>query len=136
METKRPSTESLRAIAAERSFLKRLFDSVVDDTRQTICDYNCGKMNEAVFIHHLAVQIKTLRSLSARGEMQEILTRAELVMLERVCRDIGNTEDAAEASAAEQLRRAGEQFLADEPAPVGRAVSPGEMDAAGTDLRA
>ncbi len=131
METKSPSTESLRAIAAEKSFLKRLFDSVVDDTRQTICDYNCGKMNEAVFIHHLAVQIKTLRSLSARGEMQEILTRAELVMLERVCRDIGNTEDAGEESARERLRQAGEEFLADDPACSAQGGSAGGRGAAG-----
>ena len=136
METQRPSTESLRAIAAERSFLKRLFDSIVDDIRNTVSAYTVAGTPESEFIDHLATQVKSLRSLSARGEMQQILTRAELVMLERVCRDIGNTEDAAEASAAEQLRRAGEQFLADEPAPVGRAVSPGEIGGAGTDLRA
>ena len=68
---------------------KRLFDSFVDDLRELTFSYRAELIGEDELIREAEAVVKILKTFSSDGEVQNVLSRAEIVILDGVCRDVG-----------------------------------------------
>jgi hypothetical protein len=80
--------DSMRYRKMKKSFLERLFESVLHDINRSVKAYLQDESNQDLLIEEITAFLKILKSLSNKGEFQKVLDNAELVIIERVLSDI------------------------------------------------
>ena len=67
----------------------RLFRSFVDDLRKVLFEHAGGGLSDEGLIGRVEEILGNLKTFSSEGEVQNVLSRAEMVILDGVCRDVG-----------------------------------------------
>ncbi len=67
MEQETANAGSLRAFAKEKSFRKRLFDSLVGEVQSAQWQYSIDRLDEQEFMSRLEELLEGMRALSAGG---------------------------------------------------------------------
>ena len=72
-----------------RPLVKRLWESHLDDLTATLEAFNTGAITEAALHEEIGRLVPILQSLRVGGRLQEVLDRAQIVILDNVMQDIG-----------------------------------------------
>ena len=88
MKQETANSGSLRAFAKEKSFRKRLFDSLVGELRSAQWQYSIERIDEQGLMSPLLDILEGMQALSSGGEIDELLSRSEAAILNRVCGDV------------------------------------------------
>ena len=86
---KSPSPPPLPATLIGKTMRQRLFSTLVDDLREATFNFNAKILTEEEFLNHAEQILKNLRAFSSEGNVQNVLSRAEIVILDGVCKDVG-----------------------------------------------
>ena len=97
MEQATASTRSLRAFAKEKSFRKRLFDSLVGELQSAQWQYSIDRIDERELMSRVLEILEGMQALSAGGEIDELLSRSEAVILNGVYADVTGDDKSGRA---------------------------------------
>ena len=123
MEKETADREPLSSFSPERPFTERLFESFVGDISSTVGSYHVGQLDAEAFVKRLRGLVKGLEAFTKNGSVEQVLSRAEMVILDGVCRDI--------SAAAEGDVTGPEPVIATEPERRASAVIPTEVSSPG-----
>jgi hypothetical protein len=88
MEKETADREPLSSFSPKRPFTERLFESFVGDISSTVGSYHVGQLDAEAFVKRLGALVKGLQAFTKNGSVEQVLSRAEMVILDGVCRDI------------------------------------------------
>ena len=83
------SINSIKFLRANRDMCDRLFESVVNDLKKLVSLFDSyEKLDRKLFLDELRKIYNSLKSLSENGEIRKMLERANIVMLDKLAKDL------------------------------------------------